>query len=131
MATPGYSGKPLYQKLGIKPGFSVLAINAPADYLDLIAGHEGHLCTEGLADIVHLFCPDRATLEREITPALAKVAPAPGMLWLSWPKKSSKQFVDLTEDMLREVILPTGWVDVKVCAVSDIWSGLKFTRRRS
>lgn len=131
MAKPaGYSGKPLWQKLGLKPGMSCLPLNPPRPYQALVDGAQGiDFIEKGPADLVHLFCPVRADLEAGIAPALAQVSPG-GMLWVSWPKKSSALFRDLTEDMLREVILPTGWVDVKVCAVDSDWSGLKFMRRR-
>lgn len=129
--THGYSGKPLFQKLGLKPGMTCLAIGAPAHYDSLVEGAEGVTFRKRAtsADVVHLFCPDRKTLEGKLESALAKVAEG-GMLWVSWPKKSSPLFKDLTEDHLREIILPTGWVDVKVCAVDADWSGLKFMRRR-
>ncbi|MGI3183446.1 hypothetical protein [Nioella aestuarii] len=129
----GYSGKPLYQKLGLKPGLSYIALNPPAHIDDLLSGAEGTVFlpeTAGPADIVHLFCSDRATLDRQGPAALEMVADK-GMLWISWPKKSSSLFMDLTEDGLREVMLPTGWVDVKVCAVDQDWSGLKFLRRKA
>ena len=128
----GYSGKPLYQKLGLKPGASYLALNPPAHLGDLLAGAEGvaFVSPSAKADIVHLFCQDRATLEAQGLAALERVAEK-GMLWISWPKKSSALFRDLTEDGLRTVMLPTGWVDVKVCAVDADWSALKFLRRRT
>ncbi|HBH89512.1 hypothetical protein [Ponticaulis sp.] len=127
----GYSGKPLWRKLGIKPGMRVLPVNPPDHYDDLIDGAEGmEEVVSGPAEIVHLFCDARADLDAGFGLALAQVAPG-GMLWVSWPKKSSKRFIDLTEDQLREVILPTGWVDVKVCAVDADWSGLKFLKRKS
>lgn len=128
----GYSGKPLFQKLGLKPGLRYLSLNPPAHIDALLAGAEGvaFLSAPGRADIVHLFCPDRATLDTGGPAALDQVAEK-GMLWISWPKKSSPLFKDLTEDGLREVMLPTGWVDVKVCAVDQDWSGLKFLRRKS
>ncbi|WP_306044529.1 hypothetical protein [Nioella sp. MMSF_3534] len=127
----GYSGKPLYQKLGLKPGLSYLALNPPAHLDDLLTGAEGvkRLCAPDKADIVLLFCSDRETLDAQGPAALDLVAEK-GMLWISWPKKSSPLFRDLTEDGLREVMLPTGWVDVKVCAVDQDWSALKFLRRR-
>lgn len=129
--THGYSGKPLYQKLGLKPGMSCRPIKPPVRYRDLVKGAEGiSYPRKGDVDLVHLFCRNRAALEAGIDAALADVA-AGGMLWVSWPKKSSKLFVDLTEDDLRTVILPTGWVDVKVCAVDADWSGLKFMRRKT
>lgn len=128
----GYSGKPLFQKLGMKPGMRCLPINPPEHYADLIDGAPEIQFVElpGPADLVHLFCPTRAALEDRIESALAAVAEK-GMLWVSWPKKASKLFQDLTEDDLRTLILPTGWVDVKVCAVDQDWSGLKFLRRRT
>ena len=109
-----------------------LALNPPDHFDDLMVGAEGvtHLQTPDTAEVVHLFCPDRATLDTWHAEALSYVAD-PGMLWVSWPKKSSKLFLDLTEDGLREVLLPTGWVDVKVCAVDQDWSGLKFLRRKT
>lgn len=131
-ANHGYSGKPLFQKIGLKPGMRCLPLNAPDHFNDLMAGADGvtYLATPQEADVVYLFCPDRATLDRDHQTALSHVAWG-GMLWVSWPKKSSKLFKDLTEDGLREVLLPTGWVDVKVCAVNQDWSGLKFLRRKS
>ncbi|MEO0366750.1 MAG: DUF3052 domain-containing protein [Pseudomonadota bacterium] len=130
--THGYSGKPLYQKLGLKPGMKCLTVGAPAHYPELVEGAEGVRFQKRAvtADVVHLFCPTRRVLDNKIEQALAKVVDG-GMLWISWPKKSSRMFKDLTEDQLREVILPTGWVDVKVCAVDADWSGLKFVRRKT
>ncbi|MAK60184.1 MAG: DUF3052 domain-containing protein [Ponticaulis sp.] len=129
--THGYSGKPLFQKLGMKPGFRVLPINAPDQYSDLVSDAEGvSFVDQGPAELVHLFCAHRAELEAGYQSALDQVEPG-GMLWVSWPKKSSKLFVDVTEDDLRTIILPTGWVDVKVCAVDADWSGLKFLKRKA
>ncbi|MEL6869119.1 MAG: DUF3052 domain-containing protein [Pseudomonadota bacterium] len=127
----GYSGKPLYLKLGLMPGMRCLVINGPANYLQLVDGVSHVRISNRLrgADVVHLFCPTRRVLEQRVQPALERVAD-PGALWVSWPKKTSPLYKDLTEGMLREVILPTGWVDVKVCAVDAHWSGLKFVRRR-
>lgn len=129
--THGYSGKPLYQKLGLKPGMKCLTISAPPHYPELVDGAEDVRFQKRAvsADVVHLFCPTRRALDNKIEQALTKVTEG-GMLWISWPKKSSPLFKDLTEDQLREVILPTGWVDVKVCAVDADWSGLKFVRRK-
>lgn len=131
MQTHGYSGKPLVQKLGLKPGMRCLALNPPDHYPDLVQGAEGvdFVPVPGPAELVHLFCRRRSDLETQITDALSWVG-TPGMLWVSWPKKSSALFEDLTEDILRAVLLPTGWVDVKVCAVDQDWSGLKFLRRK-
>ena len=131
MCSPtGYSGKPLWQKLGLKPGMTCLPLDPPVPYAELVEGAEGiDFVRKGPADLVHLFCRTRRGLAAGIEPALAQVAPG-GMLWVSWPKKSSSLFQDLTEDGLREIILPTGWVDIKVCAVDADWSGLKFVRRK-
>lgn len=128
--TPGYSGKPLWQKLGLAAGKTLKPMSAPSDYAAMIAGSDATLSPSArTADVVHLFCGDRGALEARVVAALGAVAPG-GALWVSWPKKSSPLFRDLTEDGLREVILPLGFVDVKVCAVSDDWSGLKFMRRK-
>ena len=109
-----------------------LPLNPPAHFSDLMAGAEGvtFLKMPDQAEVVHLFCPDRATLDAQFETTLSYVKPG-GMLWISWPKKSSKLHKDLSEDDLRTVILPTGWVDVKVCAVDADWSGLKFLRRKA
>ncbi len=131
MTEHGYSGTPLHKKLGLKPGTRCLTINAPAHYDALVVGAEAVAFSNRFrqADIVHLFCKRRAELERRVEKALTRVAEG-GALWVSWPKKSSPLHADLTEDGLRDVILPLGWVDVKVCAVDADWSGLKFMRRR-
>jgi hypothetical protein len=109
-----------------------LSIGSPVDYETLVEGAQGvrFLKRSAEADLVHLFCPDRRTLDKKIGKAIGHVADK-GMIWISWPKKSSKLFKDLVEDDLRTVVLPTGWVDVKVCAVDADWSGLKFLRRRT
>ena len=128
----GYSGKPLFQKLGLKPGMHCLVIGAPDHYDSLVQDATGVVFVRapGPADLVHLFCRNLGDLKQHIDAALSYAAPG-GMVWLSWPKKSSALFRDLTEDDLRRVILPTGWVDVKVCAVDQDWSGLKFLRRKT
>lgn len=128
----GYSGKPLFQKLGLKPGMTCLLVNPPENYDALVEGAQGvGFVQSGTdADMVHLFCRDRAALETGYPSALTSVATG-GMVWISWPKKSSRLFVDLTEDGIRDIVLPTDWVDVKVCAVDADWSGLKFLRRRT
>ena len=129
----GYSGKPLIQKLGLKDGQVLKPITPPDGYADWIEPLPLGAVVDAAAeqaDLVHLFVRDRAGLEREAAPALAAVRPG-GMLWVSWPKKASALFRDLTEDGLRQVLLPTGWVDVKVCAVSADWSGLKFLKRKT
>ncbi|MEM6639831.1 MAG: DUF3052 domain-containing protein [Pseudomonadota bacterium] len=107
-------------------------ISPPEHYAALVAGAEGVRFQKSStqADVVHLFCRRRADLERRYARALASLVEG-GMLWVSWPKKSSDLFKDLTEDDIRRILLPTGWVDVKVCAVDADWSGLKFLRRRT
>ena len=132
-APVGYSGKPLIQKLGLKAGQTLKPVGAPAAYAEWIEPLPLGAVVDvdaAVADLVHLFVSDRDGLERGAAPALAAVRPG-GMLWVSWPKKTSPLFRDLTEDGLREVLLPTGWVDVKVCAVSADWSGLKFLKRKA
>ncbi len=132
-APVGYSGKPLIQKLGLKDGQTLKPVRAPEGYADWIEPLPLGAVVDvdaAVADLVHLFVSDRDGLERGAAPALAAVRPG-GMLWVSWPKKTSPLFRDLTEDGLREVLLPTGWVDVKVCAVSADWSGLKFLKRKA
>lgn len=130
MTAAGYSGKSLAQKLGLKRGVRLAAINPPADYAALI-GADAHAFTDDAegADIVHVFVADRADLARRAA-TLTSGLKLGAALWISWPKKTSPRFVDLTEGGVREAILPTGWVDVKVCAVDADWSGLKFLRRR-
>ena len=133
----GYSGKPLFRKLGLEPGMRCLVVGGPDDYEDLIAGSEDITLVSRRSappprqhfDVVHHFAGRHAHLQKRAAPALEAVAEG-GMLWVSWPKKSSPAFVDLTEDGVRDVLLPTGWVDVKVCAVDATWSGLKFLRRK-
>ncbi len=131
-ARHGYSGKPLYQKLGLKPGMRYLTIGAPDHYLDLVADAEevSFYTRAKTADVVHLFCRNLAAAEKKIEPALTRIADK-GMLWVSWPKKSSPLYKDLTESDFRRLILPLGWVDVKVCAVDQDWSALKLLRRKT
>ena len=134
--TAGYSGKPLAAKLGLKPGGRLVAIDAPAHYAQLVAPLPDAAVVEALAwgaagpaPIIHLFVSTRAELEGRAE-ALAAMPPAGGAIWISWPKKTSPLHRDLTEDGVRALLLPTGWVDVKVAAVDADWSGLKFLRRR-
>ena len=130
--TAGYSGKPLYQKLGMKPGMTCLSIRAPEYYAQLVEGAEDvRIVRRAMpAEIVHAFCARRRDVASMFERALANVKPG-GMIWMSWPKKSSALFKDLTEQDLRDHILPLGWVDVKVCAVDSDWSGLKFLKRKA
>ena len=127
----GYSGTPLAQKLGLKPGQSAWFAGMPASVRDEI-GEVGLIELERPAaglDVAHVFVTERAELARVLAELRNLVAPA-GMVWVSWPKKASKVPTDVTEDTIREVALPMGWVDVKVCAVDEIWSGLKLVIRR-
>ena len=129
----GYSGTPLPQKLGIKPASTAGLIGAPDDFARTLgalpAGAKLVRAPKEPVDLVVWF----VTTHQGLAGNLARVArlAGPGGLWIAWPKKSSGVPSDLTEDVLREVILPTGLVDVKVCAIDQTWSGLKFLRRRS
>ena len=129
----GYSGTPLAQKLGIKAGQTVVTINAPVGYPKLLAPlPEAVVFTQKTiagAGFVHLFISERKALEKELK-RLRKLLADTGILWVSWPKKSSGVATDVTEDVIREVALPLGFVDVKVCAVDETWSGLKLMVRR-
>ena len=132
--TEGYSGKLLAAKLGVKDGDTLAVLDAPAQYASMVEPlPTGARLIDGPdpeARVLHVFVRDRADLEAKAPTAFGH-RPEGGMVWISWPKKSSSLFVDLTEDGLREVILPTGWLDVKVCAVDADWSGLKFLRRKA
>jgi hypothetical protein len=130
-AAAGYSGKPLWQKLGLKPGQRYLVDNPPSDYAALTGFDLSQLvyARNGEADFVHVFVADRAALDAVLDRILGRIADG-GMAWVSWPKKTSRLFRDLTEDGIRAAALPRGWVDIKVCAVDDDWSGLKLARRR-
>lgn len=140
--TAGYSGKSLADKLGLKPGVNICIINAPDNYDDLIDDWPvgASVTRENLNEVftfIHYFVTERAKLESDL-PALVEHLDKSGMLWISWPKQARVQGTgvrvqksDLNENVLREVILPTGLVDVKVAAVDDTWSALKFVRRKS
>lgn len=127
----GYSGKPLHQKLGLKPGLRCLTIRPPSHYQDLVRGVEDvkFFTRATPVDVVHVFCRRRRDVAPLFDRALGSVVKG-GMIWVSWPKKSSSLYLDLTEQDFRDHILPLGWVDVKVCAVDGDWSGLKFLRRK-
>jgi hypothetical protein len=128
----GYSGTPLAAKLGIKPGMAVRAVNAPKDYRRMLAPLPGGArvaAGRGAAGLVHHFATRRAELAAALKSYRGRL-PDDTPVWVSWPKKSAKVPTDITEDTIREVALPLGYVDVKVCAVSDTWSGLKLVVRR-
>ena len=129
---PGYSGTPLPKKLGIKDGFRVCLIEAPADVLaelkSSLAGCDSVRDGKAPLDFAIFFTTSKADLAREFK-RIAKLLVPAGMLWISWPKKSSGVATDLNENLIREIGIASGLVDVKVCAVTEVWSGLKFVRR--
>jgi len=130
---PGYSGTPLPKKLGIKEGFRVQLANAPPDVrVELRESLAGCDLAEpqrrSTLDFAMIFTKSRAQLTSEFSRISKLLAPA-GMLWVSWPKKRSGVATDLDENVVRDIGLAAGLVDVKVCAVTEIWSGLKFVRR--
>ena len=132
----GYSGTPLGKKLGLRDGVRALLLDVPA-HLDEILGFPGFAVldmavpdgTSRVYDYIHVFETDRARLE-SLVPALRASLNADGTLWISWPKKASKVPTTVTEDCLREIFLPVALVDVKVAAVDEVWSGLKFMFRK-
>ena len=132
-ATAGYSGKPLAQKLGLKEGFRVKTRNAPADYEALLGtSPEGVIISSRLrapVDICHVFVTRKSELNTWLPCSMREIEQN-GMIWVSWPKKSSGVQTDVTEGTIREVALPMGLVDVKVCAVDEVWSGLKLVIRK-
>lgn len=129
----GYSGTPLGQKLGIKPGATVALINAPANYRKLLGKAAGAAKFSDRVGsdcgFIHFFTTRRSELEKKLKWLRGKISDT-GTLWVSWPKKSAGALTDITEDVIRVVALPLGFVDVKVCAVDDTWSGLKLMVRR-
>jgi hypothetical protein len=126
--TAGYSGTPLVKKLGIAPGAKVLVRNEPKDYWDWISPlPEGVVAMTRAAtglNFVHLFVTRRVDYQKEVL-AAKKMIVSDGMIWISWPKKSSGVATDLDENVIRDFALKNGLVDVKVCAVDEVWSGLK------
>ncbi len=134
MVSPiGYSGKALSLKLGIKPGDVIGVVNAPAHYASLLEPLPDGVMVVEVAEsptIVHAFVMSGEDLAAMAERLVSWPRPG-GAVWVSWPKKTSPLFVSLTEDGVRKIMLPTGWVDVKVCAVDENWSGLKFLRRRA
>lgn len=130
--TAGYSDTTLAKKLGIKPGHTYVALNAPATVLQEIAASmsQARVLTALTPepDLIHLFVERKEMLEAEF-PKLKEELPFHAALWISWPKRSAFMQTDLTENVVREIGLRCGLVDVKVCAVDDTWSGLKFVYR--
>ena len=129
---PGYSGTPLPKKLGIKDGFRVHFVEAPPEVVAGLKPSLGkcEIAADGKTplDFAMVFTKSGSLLSKEFKRLAKSLAPA-GMLWVSWPKKSSGVKTDLDENIVREIGLAAGLVDVKVCAVTDVWSGLKFVRR--
>jgi hypothetical protein len=128
----GYSGTPLIQKIGIKPGHRVLLQNHPESLLKelgpLPTGAQASGAFTGKAGVVLAFAETRAALENNFKAWSRRIEPD-GMVWIGWPKKASGRVTDLTEDVVREIGLECGLVDVKVCAIDEVWSGLKFVVR--
>jgi hypothetical protein len=128
----GYSGTPLTTKLGIKPESVVLAIHAPDNYRDLVGKTDAHFAMRLGKNIslVHLFTTSKIELSKSLKIYREKLAPD-AVVWVSWPKKASKVPTDITEGTIRDIALPMGWVDIKVCAVDEVWSGLKLVVRKA
>jgi hypothetical protein len=133
VVTAGYSGTPLVRKLGYKPGMRVHYVAAPDDFAALVGelpdGVRVLARPAADLDLVMLFVTERAQLERRLGGLHAKLS-QDGMVWVAWPKRASKVPTDMTEDVVRDVALPRGLVDVKVCAIDDTWSGLKLVIRK-
>jgi hypothetical protein len=131
--TPGYSGTPLAKKLGIRNGTRLLPVAAPrgyAEWLGPLPPDAGLVSRMGpTVDIAHVFATDRRDLSRELRRLRAKLR-SDTATWVSWPKRASRVPTDITEDVIRAIALPLGFVDIKVCAVTEIWSGLKLVVRK-
>ena len=131
--TTGYSGTPLAKKLSLRDGQRVWFEGMPEDVFDEIAEYALELTfvadpAKGI-DAAHVFTTERAVLEAQLNALRHQIA-SDGQVWVSWPKKAAKVPTDITEDTIREVALPLGFVDTKVCAVDDVWSGLKLVIRK-
>jgi hypothetical protein len=131
----GYSGTPLWKKLGYAPGMRALAMGSPPGYRKMLVLPQAMQVawlteSEKGMGFVHLFALRAATLRTELRRLRRQIAPD-GVVWVSWPKKASKVATDITEDTIRDAALPMGFVDVKVCAVDETWSGLKLMIRKS
>ena len=125
----GYSQRSLAAKLGIKIGFKMTVLNPPKNYFDLLAPLPGPVRvlkkTAQQMDLIHFFTASRVEYERNLRRLRNSLAPD-GMLWISWPKVASKLSTDMSEHVVRNFALRNGLVDIKVCAVDEVWSGLKF-----
>jgi hypothetical protein len=133
VSAAGYSGTPLAKKLGFKPGFAATYVDAPHGFDALVGelpdGVSVRKQLRGPLDLVVCFVTARRDLERRLPKLRAALAPA-GMLWVAWPKRASGVPTDMTEDVVREVALPTGLVDTKVAAIDATWSGLRLVIRK-
>ena len=134
MTTAGYSGTPLPKKLGIAGGIRVAILRAPPNFIDAtLTPLPDDVCLgtrlAANLDVVVLFATSRAHIEERLAAMRRALTPAGG-LWIAWPKRTSRVPTELTEDVLREMLLPTGLVDNKVCAIDETWSGLRFVLRR-
>jgi hypothetical protein len=132
--TVGYSGTPLPRKLGIKPGMSMAILNAPPNLETILGQLPDDVTTsrrlDDHRDLVLIFVTRQTDLAARIPVLMSAIAPD-GMIWVAWPKRASKIETDMTEDVIREIVLPAGdLVDVKVCAIDEIWSGLKLVIRK-
>ena len=129
----GYSGTPLVKKLGYKEGYRVKTTNAPGNYLQLVQPLPDNVLVSSriskMVDLWHVFTVKQAELHKLLTSHRGVINPH-GMIWVSWPKKASGVFSEITEDDIRTVALPMGLVDIKVCAVDNTWSGLKLVIRK-
>jgi hypothetical protein len=126
----GYSGAPLVKKLGIQAGARMTLVNAPRGFAQELGKlPAGVKRAEDALDFVLLFAKDSAEMKKHLQ-GLARHLEAAGMLWVAWPKKASGVATDLTEDRVRDAALPMGLVDVKVCAIDEVWSGLKLVVRK-
>ncbi|MCC8426114.1 DUF3052 domain-containing protein [Mucilaginibacter sp. UR6-11] len=126
--TSGYSGTPLAKKLGVKSGFTLCLINEPSNYFDLFTDFPNDcrlVSDDGVKkDFIHLFTKHKSEFIDLLPRLKAQLKPA-GIIWVSWPKKASKVSADITEDIIRNYAISIGLVDIKVCAVNEVWSGLK------
>jgi hypothetical protein len=131
----GYSGTPLIRKLGFTGAQPAVVMNPPCPYADLLAEPvditvlSREMPVPGGCLFLHLFTTQRDEMQTVLAGARHRIAPA-GMVWISWPKRSAKVATDITEDVIRAVCLPMGYVDIKVCAVDAVWSGLKLVIRK-
>ncbi len=133
MNSSGYSGTPLHKKLGYKEGCVARVIDPPEPYFRLLAPMPAGVVfsdeTHPPKDLIHIFTTEASVLQERLPAWMSEIRPE-GAIWVSWPKKASKVPTDISEDIVRAIALPLGLVDVKVCAVNEVWSGLKLVIRR-